>query len=145
MRKGVAGVRLVAAVVAAGAVCVPAAGAKGPDVARVCGAARCVTLRGERAVWPLLAWQYDGPFALLSAPRPAAFYSIRLHGPSGVDRTVIYLPGRHVVRLSQSRTPPYDRGIGPYWRTLPASADASFRRAVRGLAPLRPPPDWRHV
>jgi hypothetical protein len=135
----------VAAVVAAGTLAVPVAGAKGPNVARVCGAGRCVTLRGERVVWPLLAWEYDGPFALLPAPRPAAFYSIRLHDPSGVEWTVLYLPGRHVVRLSQSRTPPYDRGTAAYWRTLPASADASFRRAVRGLAPLPAPAGWRRV
>jgi hypothetical protein len=96
-------------------------------------------------VWSLLAWQYDGPFSLRAAPRPAPFYAIRVHDPAGVDRTLLYVPRRHAVRLWQSRVPPYRRGNPPYWRTLPAAVEGMFVRVVRGLAPRRAPSAWRLV
>jgi hypothetical protein len=145
VRTGAVGSRFVAAVaLAAGvaAVSATAAEAKGPNVASVCGAARCITIDGETAVWPFLAWQYV-PFSARRAPAPAPYYSIRLHEPTGIRWVLLYVPRRHVVRFWQSRVPPYSQGIGPYWRTLPASAERVFRRVVRGLAPRAAPDNWR--
>jgi hypothetical protein len=95
-------------------------------------------------VWSLFAWQ-DAPFAIRAAARPAPFYGIRLHDTSGIERTIVYVPRRHAVRLWQSSVPPYAQGIGPYWRTLPAQAEVVFRRRVRGLVPRSAPHDWRLV
>ena len=119
-----------------------AAAAKGPNVATVCGAKRCTTIRGDLAVAPLLAWQWV-PFRTRSAPAPAPYYSIRLHDPGGIDWEFLYVPRHHAVRFWQSRVPPYAQGIGPYWRGLPASAERVFARAVRGLRPLAAPLHWR--
>jgi hypothetical protein len=131
-----------AAIAAAALVTVPAASAKGPNAASVCGEARCVTIRGEAAVWPLLSWQY-APFAERDAPAPAPFYSIRLREPTGVRWVLLYVPERHAVRIWQSRVPPYSQGIGPYWRTLPASGERALRRAAGRLAPYAAPAAWR--
>jgi hypothetical protein len=135
----VAAVALTAAVVAASAT---SAQAKGPNVASVCGATRCITIHGEMAVWPLLSWQYV-PFSIRRTPVPAPYYSIRLHDPTGIKWVLLYVPKQHAVRFWQSRVPPYSQGIGPFWRTLPANAERVFRRVVRGLAPRVAPDDWR--
>jgi hypothetical protein len=135
------GAAVAGALVLAG-LCVTSAEAKGPNVARVCGATRCTTIRGETAVWPLLSWQ-DAPFSARGAPSPAPYYSIRLHDPTGITWVLIYVPRRHAVRIWQNRVPPSSQGLGPYWRTLPASAEPVFRDAVRGLVPRRAPRNWR--
>jgi hypothetical protein len=145
VRAGVSGACLAAAAAAAGALCVPTADAKGPDRATVCGVTHCVSIHGERAVWSLLAWQYDGPFAVRPAPRPAPFYAIRVRDSTRLDWTIVYVPRRHAVRLWQSHVPPYRQGVGPYWRTLPASAETVFARVVAPLAPRGAPRSWRLV
>jgi hypothetical protein len=124
-----------------GAIAVASAMAKGPNIGTVCGATGCITIRGETAVWPLLSWSY-APFSSRTAPAPAPYYSIRLDDPSGIKWVILYVPTRHAVRIWQSRVPPYPEGVGPYWRTLPASADRVFRRAVGRMQPRLAPPAW---
>jgi hypothetical protein len=116
--------------------------AKGPDRARVCGSAHCVTIRGERSVSSLFAWGIV-PAAARSAPRPAPYYSIRIAGGgSDVRWTVLYVPSRHAIRISQNRVPPYRDTVGPYWTTLSRSDQRVFRHAVRSLRPLAAPGRW---
>ena len=128
-------------VTAIGAIAVASATAKGPNVASVCGATRCITIRGQTEVWPLLSWSHV-PFSSRPAPAPAPYYSIRLHDPSGIRWVLLYVPRRHAVRIWQSRVPPYSEGVGPYWRTLPASSERAFRRVVRNLIPRAAPRNW---
>ena len=132
----------VALAAAVAAFAVAPATAKGPNVASICGATRCIPIRGETAVWPLLSWSF-APFVTRPAPAPAPFYTIRLRDRSGIRWELLYVPKRHAVRFWQSRVPPYSQGVGPYWRTVPESAEDVFRRAVGKLSPRIAPQSWR--
>jgi hypothetical protein len=112
--------------------------AKGPSLASICGATGCVTLRGELAVQPIFSW-WSVPFASRAAPGPAPSYSIRVRDPSGVTWVLLYVPNRHAIRIWQSRVPPDSQPIGPYWRTVPMSAEPVLRRLVRRVGPHAAP------
>ena len=118
------------------------AAAKGPNVARVCGASGCTTLRGESAVQPLISWWYT-PFSSRRAPRPAPYYSIAIRDPSGVRWSLLYVPSRRAMRIWQNRVPPYNQPIGPYWRDVPAAAVSGLGRVAAGLKPYAAPSAWR--
>lgn len=124
------------------AIAIGSAAAKGPNVASVCGASGCVTLRGESMVQPLISWWYT-PFAPRAAPRPAPYYSIRLRDPSGIRWSLLYVPARRAIRIWQSRVPPYHQSIGPYWRTVPSSAVPAIRWLLQKLSPHAAPARWR--
>jgi hypothetical protein len=120
--------------------------AKGPNVASICGASGCVTLRGESAVQPLASWVVSWwytPFVSRAAPAPAPYYSIRLRDRSSAKWVLVYVPRRHAISVWQRRVPPDGRPIGPYWRTVPKSADPAIRRFVRNLSPYVAPACWR--
>jgi hypothetical protein len=129
------------ATVAAMVIIVPPAGGKDWGVASVCGTGHCLTLRGEKGVAPLLAWQ-DGPFVTRTAPAPAAYYAIRVHDGFDIHWTLLYVPSQHAIRISQSRVLGYEEGVAPYWRALPSAAEAALRHAVSPLRPLAAPRVW---
>jgi|tagenome__1003787_1003787.scaffolds.fasta_scaffold18574098_1 hypothetical protein len=129
----------------AGALAAPTAGAKGPDAATLCGAQRCLTIHGERAVAPLLGWQSTG-FSERAAPQPAPYYTLRVSDRSaGIRWGLVYVPRRHAMRIWQNRIPPYDEGVGVYWRTLPAAAEPAFRAVLQTLRPHAAPRRWASV
>lgn len=132
------------AVIAAAAVALAvaaSAGAKGSVVADVCGAWDCVTLR-DRATSPLTSWLYT-PFVELAAPRPARYYSIRLHFSPDIRATLLYVPSRRVARVWQSLGVPSSRpGIGPYWRAVPRGSVPALNRIVDRLQASAVPARW---
>ena len=132
---------MLGAAVALAALTSGAAQAKGPNAASVCGASGCTTLRGESAVWPLLSWT-STPFKPRAAPRPAAYYSIRVSDPTGIKWTLLYVPSRRMMRIWQSRVPPYSEPIGPYWRIVPRTAVPQIVRAVAHVRPYAAPKRW---
>jgi hypothetical protein len=106
------------------------AAAKGPDSASVCGATRCVAVRGEIPVYSLLDWKAT-PFMQLGAPTPAPYYPIMLRGWG----MILYLPARELIRIDDPESP-------PYWRSLPEYQHARYAKLVRGLAPRPAPARW---
>jgi hypothetical protein len=136
---------VLAAVIAAAATSV--ANAKGPAEGRLCGSSGCVQLRGYEPVRPFLSW-WDEPFAERRAPRPAPFFRVVLHqaGPDAreaVTWTLVYVPSRNAMRITQSRVPPYRAGVGPYWRPIPVTARVALRRATAGARPYPASVAWR--
>lgn len=116
------------------------AGAKGPFEGRLYGSSGCVALRGYAATAPFTSW-WPRRFAQRPAPRPAPFFRIVLRqsipdGGEPVTWTLLYVPQRGAMRIVQSRVPPYAAGVGPYWRTVPASARAALARATEGTTPF---------
>ena len=92
-------------------------------------------------VWPLLSWTYT-PFKPRAAPRPAPYYSIRVRDPSGIKWTLLYVPSRRMMRIWQSRVPPYSESIGPYWRVVPRLAVPQIAKAVARVRPYAAPKRW---
>ena len=133
--------RVVGVVAALAALTSGAAQAKGPNAAAVCGASGCTRLTGESAVAPLLSWTYT-PFKPRAAPRPAPYYSIRVSDPSGIKWTLLYVPSRRMMRIWQSRVPPYSESIGPYWRVVPRPAVPQIAKAVARVRPYAAPKRW---
>jgi hypothetical protein len=134
-------VRVVALLAAVAAVAAAPSAAKGPNLARVCGSSGCVSIHGESAVQPLMSWWWT-PFARRGAPAPAAYYSIRIHDPAGINWVLLYVPARRAMRIWQSRVPPYNESIGPYWRTIPRSAGRGLEAVVRPVRPFAAPRKW---
>jgi hypothetical protein len=117
------------------------AGAKGPDLASICGASRCVALHGDIKVWSLLEWSFT-PFSVLDAPKPAPYYSITIRDWG----KLLYVPSRSSIRIWQGPHAlgnfPQDSSSAPYWRTLPQSTRPLFAKLVRGLEPRSAPKRW---
>jgi len=117
--------------------------AKGPDLARACGASGCSTVRGEVRVELLVEWTEAG-FTVAHAPRPAPFFRITLRNHGRAYMTFLYVPSRKVVRVSQSFSPTYAPGSQhPYWRPVNAEGTAAFAKALAGLKPFSVPRAWR--
>jgi hypothetical protein len=95
-------------------------------------------LRGKAALQPLISWWYR-PFSHRSAPAPAPLYSIALRDPSGIRWSLLFVPARRAIRIWQSRVPPYNQPIGPYWRTVPGAALPAIGRLGRKITPFAAP------
>jgi hypothetical protein len=120
------------------------AAAKGPNRASICGATRCVAIRGDIKVYALVDWMAS-PFLVADAPKPAPYYAIEIRGWG----ELLYLPNRNVIRVWQGphaygNFPP-GSSSAPYWRSLPRSARTLYARLVRGLAPREAPARWPAV
>ena len=130
------------------AVIVPAtAPAKGPASGRLCGESSCVNLQGWDAMRPFTGW-WDTPFTERAAPRPAPFFRLVVKQASPdagrkITWTLLYVPARNAMQITQSRVPPYSTGIGPFWRTIPITARAGLRRATVALRPYPTSSSWR--
>jgi len=123
---------------------VPAAQAKGPGSGQLCGESGCSSLQGYEQLELFWSW-WSEPFSQRRAPRPAPFFRlvVRQAAPAPITWTLVYAPRRNAMRISQSRVPPYSTGIGPYWRTIPASVRAGLLRVTRELTPFPAAPNWR--
>ncbi|MDX6439498.1 MAG: hypothetical protein QOF45_2081 [Gaiellaceae bacterium] len=124
-----------------------AAQAKEPAEGTLCGSSGCVALEGYDASGPFSSW-WSTPFSEAPAPKPAPFFRVvaRQSAPDGlgtVTWTLLYVPQRHAMRITQSRVPPYSTGIGPYWRTIPRSARAALLRATKDIKPFLPSSSWQ--
>lgn len=126
------------------ALCVAAgAQAKGPDVARTCGASGCTTVRGVIAVDRLVRWM-GATFTIAETPRPAPFYRITLRDHGSTFMTLLYVPARRRLRVLQPLPYPYGPGNGdPYWRPVSAAGAAALGRATARLRPFAAPHAWR--
>jgi hypothetical protein len=82
------------------------------------------------------ALQFNEPFNLLDAPRPAPFYRIafgRSYGP-GFPQRYLYVPSRDRIRVD---------GAGlSYWRSVPRGARGALERMTHGLRPYPAPRRW---
>jgi hypothetical protein len=117
--------------------------AKGPDLARACGASGCSTVRGDTHVSTLIEWTYAA-FTVADTPKPAPFYRITLRDRGKAFLTFLYVPSRKVARVSQSFSPTYAPGSWhPYWRPVNAKGAAAFAKALAGLKPFSAPRAWR--
>ena len=105
------------------------AAAKGPDHASICGATRCVAIRGDIKVYSLLDWKAT-PFQILAAPKPGPYYLITIRDWG----TILYLPQRNLIRMKDA--------TGPYWRGLPGYLRPEYAEVTRGLAPRPAPAAW---
>ena len=116
--------------------------AKGPDLARACGASGCSTVRGEERVDLLIEWTYAA-FTVADEPRPSPFYRITLRKRGKDHMTFLYVPSRKLVRVQQAFSPTYAPGSQhPYWRPVNAGGAAAFRQALAGLKPFSAPSAW---
>jgi hypothetical protein len=133
-----------AAVAAVAALIASAALAKGPDEGRLCGRSGCVALEGYEAAEPFVSW-WNIPFTQRPAPKPAPFFRIilRQFEPDPITWTLLYVPRRKAMRITQTRVPPYQAGVGPYWRTVPAAARARLVTTTYRIKPYPPSLDWR--
>jgi hypothetical protein len=121
-------------------VLVAAAQAKGPNVARICGAAACKEVRGESTLWGIYGW-WGQSFSLRGAPRPAPFYRLRLRG-GGVTMSLLYVPKRSAMRIAWRSSVPGQGEMAPYWRTVPRDAARRIERFTRDLGPNPTPSRW---
>ena len=139
MRTRALGAAALIALAAAGG-----AQAKGPDLARACGASGCSTVRGDIHVYSLIEWTYAA-FTVAGTPRPAPYYRISLRDHGKLFMTFLYVPSRKVVRVWQNQPGPlYAPGSQhPYWRPVTAKGAAALGKAVAGLRPFSPPGAWR--
>jgi hypothetical protein len=120
-----------------------AAQAKGPDLARACGASGCTTLRGPKSVYPLLDWM-SAAFMIADTPGPAPYYHITFRDRGSVFMTLIWVPSRHRIRVLQPASYPFAPGSQhPYWRAVSAKGAAALAKAVAGLRPFSTPRVWR--
>jgi hypothetical protein len=124
------------------AVLVPPAQAKGPNLARVCGASGCSAIRGEVAVDGLLAWTGAG-FTLLDTPPPAPYYRFTLYDRGQPAWQLLYVPSLHRLRIWELSVYPYGSNMGPYWRSVTAEGARTLAKATRGLDPFPTPGAWR--
>jgi hypothetical protein len=119
------------------------AAAKGPDLARACGASGCATVRGPIAVARLLDWM-GATFTLSDVPRPAPYYRITFRDHGSAFMTLLYVASRHRMRVLQPAQYPFAAGSShPYWRPVPARGEAVLGRALAGLRPFSAPRAWR--
>jgi hypothetical protein len=143
--KDVARLRRVVWLVAACAACAagPAA-AKGPDAGSICGGLGCIALSGQSETAPFISW-WNSAFSPRGAPRPAPYYWIQLRDGFApeIRWVLLYVPARRAMRIWQSRVPPGNEPIGPYWRTVPPAAADSIRVLVRSIRPYPTPRTWR--
>jgi hypothetical protein len=117
--------------------------AKGPDLARACGASGCTTVRGAVAVAGLLDWM-GSSFSLADVPRPAPYYRIAFRDHGRAFMTLLWVPSRHRMRVFQPVVLPFAPGSQyPYWRPVSARGAAVFGQAVAGLRPFSAPRTWR--
>jgi hypothetical protein len=119
----------------------PAADAKGPDRARVCGGDRCASIRGA-SVPALLDWSGQSAFEQLPAPRRVPFYRLTLYDNGRPTWKLVYAPSVGRVRITQLDVYPYG-SIAPYWRAVTLPGTSALTRATRGLRPFPAPSSWR--
>ena len=131
-----------AVVLAAAALAAPlAADAKGPDRASVCGADRCVSIRGS-SVTGILDWSGRPGFDQLPAPHRVPFYRLTLYDRGRPAWLVLYAPSVARIRVTQLGVYPYG-SIGPYWRSVTPGGASALARAKHGLRPFPTPASWR--
>ena len=120
------------------------AAAKGPDRASICGAARCVAVRGDVEVYALVDWM-AAPFVVRDAPKPTRYYAIEIRDWG----RLLYLPNRGLIRIWQGPQAygsfPPGSSSAPYWRSLRRSARAMYAKLVRWLEPRPAPARWPGV
>jgi hypothetical protein len=117
--------------------------AKGPDLARACGASGCATGRGGVRVDSLIEWM-SSMFTLAEAPRPAPYYRITFRDHGTLFMTLLWVPARHRMRVLQPAVYPFAPGSNhPYWRPVSARGAAVLGRAVARLKPFSAPRAWR--
>ena len=139
--------RFVLAAAAVAALAAVPVHAKGPAEGRLCGVAGCLTLHGWEELRPFTSW-WDTSFTQRTSPRPAPFFRVVVRQATpdptkSITWTLLYVPSRNALRITQSRVPPYESGIGPYWRAIPATARAGLRRATASLNPYPGSSGWR--
>jgi hypothetical protein len=136
-------IRAIAAAALVALCVVGGAQAKGPDLARVCGASGCTTVRGIAAVQGLLDWMRP-TFMVADTPRPAPFYRITLRDHGQPVMRLLYVPSRQRMRVWQPAPYPFAPGSQhPYWRSVSARGADLLENAVARLKPsaLRAPGD----
>jgi hypothetical protein len=121
--------------------CSPA-GAKGPNVASLCGAGNCATVRDIDSVNHLAL--YDG-FRQRGVPRVASYFTVELTSSRlrSVDWQFVYVPSRWAIRVDRA-----DFGYGPsssYWVTPTRRALKAYTLATRGVMPYPMPTRWTSV
>ena len=118
--------------------------AKGPDVARACGASGCTTVRGDTRVYALIEWTW-GTFTLTDTPRPAPYYGIDLRDHGRLSWSLLYVPAKRMIRIwTPAINATYAPGGGsPYWRPVSAKGARVLRPVIAGLKPFSPPRAWR--
>ena len=117
--------------------------AKGPDLARACGASGCTTVGGDIRVWGLMDWM-GATFTLAGVPRPAPYYRFTFSDHGRMFMTLLWAPSRRRMRVLQPAVYPFAPGSShPYWRPVSARGAAVLGRAVAGLKPFSAPRAWR--
>jgi hypothetical protein len=117
--------------------------AKGPDLARACGASGCTTFHGATRVYGLMDWM-SAMFTLGGTPAPAPYYRVSFSDHGKAFMTLLWVPSRHSMRVQQPVVYPFAPGSNhPYWRPVSARGAAVLGRAVAGLRPFSAPRAWR--
>ena len=129
-----------------------AAGAKVPPQITVCG--RSLELQTQRTCLQLDYRQETAQqlvesrwetLIIRSRPRPAPYYTVRVHFPDDPrwDWWLLYAPSRHLVRESTPNGVSQPVGRSVYWRTAPAKVTQAFKTLGQGLRPIPAPRHWR--
>jgi hypothetical protein len=132
--------------VAAAAVVVPSASAKGPDTARICGASGCTTIQDVSTVNTLAL--YTSGFEPRSAPRPAPFFTVELtssiHDPGAAGWSFLYVPSARALKIVRADFSGgvYDEPTRDSWASLSGEALAAYRRATPVMSPFPADPAW---
>jgi hypothetical protein len=112
---------------------VPAAAAKEPVRATVCGASGCKTST-DRTRLARVPW---GGSDVPAAPRPAPYYRIRLKIDFGATVKLIWVPSRSVFYRELE-------GNAPGWSSVVQGKNA-LAWLVRGVRPFPAPKTWATV
>jgi hypothetical protein len=131
---------------------VPAAGAKEPPTMVVCGRSldssmhrTCLVLDYRNELAQLLNDSRYQPFDVRARPRPAAYYTVRIHFREDPrwDWWFLYAPSRKAIRQNtpDGVTEPVGRSV--YWRTVPSKVTEAFETLRKRLRPFAAPRRWR--
>jgi hypothetical protein len=117
-----------------------AAAAKGPVAATLCGASGCTQVSDLGPINPM--WL---PTALIEAPAPAPFYTLRASspGPEGFDWSLVYVPSRRAVRF-ENRGPSHPAAYvtGRYWVSMSDATASSLETIAAGIEPFPASESW---
>jgi hypothetical protein len=130
---------------------VSAAGAKEPPTTSVCGRSpdsslhrTCLVFDYSNELAQLLNDSRYQPFAIRARPKPAPYFTVRIHFREDQrwDWWFLYVPSRHAIRLNTPDGVAEPVGRSVYWRTEPSKVTQAFATLSKRLRPFPAPRRW---
>jgi hypothetical protein len=135
--------KLLALFAAAALLAAPAAAAKGPDTARICGVSQCITVTSVDRVNDL-ALMSSG-FGMRTAPRPEPFFTIELTSSrqEAVRWSFLYVPSASAIRIIRADfSGTFRQNTSPAWVSPSRSVATAYANATATMEPYPADAEW---